>query len=552
MTYENPRASIHEERRHVSNFEHRTPMARAARPRTAGGLSLTGLRARAGCAALLAAALAVGATATAVAQTAPPPADTISIHVRDVETQGQLIRVPVNKSVLVDFSTPAREVRLAKPDVAEVNAISPHQLIITGKAFGTTQLIAWFSETEQRVFDVAVDIELERLVASVRAAVPRARVKAHALLDAVVLTGEVPDADSATRVLQIASVFSGKVINQMKVAGVQQVVLRCTVAEVSRSVTRQLGFNGWLAGDDFRDMFFVNNLDGINPANIGAVEGASARANIPFAVGEGGIPITGQTTLSFGFPRVQMQVFVQALRENGLLKVLAEPNLVALNGQEASFLAGGEIPIPIVTEQRIRIEFKEFGVRLNFAPVVLNDNRIRLRVAPEVSEPDFTSSVTISGVSIPGFSTRRVETVVEIGSGQTLAIGGLLNDRVRSVVRRVPALGDVPVLGALFRSVSYQHEETELVVLVTPELVEPVGSDQITSVPGATYIQPNDFELYLLGEQDGYSGESQQKLAPRINHSWPVRTGELYGDSEALKVRGPVGPAGGDESSGGQ
>lgn len=485
--------------------------------------------------------------AAALAQSAPSAGEQIVINVRDVEAQGQLIRVPVNKSVLVDFSTPAREVRLAKPEVAEVNAVSPRQLIITGKSFGTTQLIAWFDQEQQRVFDVAVDIELDRLLASIRSAVPRAKVKAYALLDAVVLTGRVPDAESAARVMEIAQVFSSKVINQLQVAGVQQVLLRCTVAEISRSATRQLGFNGWMAGENLRDAFFLNNLDGINPSNIGAPQGAVVTSNVPFLVGEDGIPVTGRTTLSFGFPRVQMQVFVQALRENGLLKVLAEPNLVALNGQSASFLAGGETPIPIVTDERIKIDYKEFGVRLNFTPTVLAENKIRLKVAPEVSEPDFTNSVTVSGVTIPAFATRRVETVVELGSGQTFAIGGLLNDRVRSVARGVPALGDVPVLGALFRSVRYQSDETELVVLVTPELVEPVSPEQITSVPGAFHVEPNDFELFLLGQLDGQAGHDLPVLQPRVNHSWPVRAEELYGSSAATQVRGPIGPASGEE-----
>jgi len=473
----------------------------------------------------------------------------VKISVRDVATEGQLIRVPVNKSVLVDFSVPVREVRLAKPEFAEVTAVSPQQILVTGKSFGTTQMIIWIDGDDQRVFDVAVDLELERLMASVRTAVPRARVKAHALLDAVVLTGRVPDAASAERVMEIAKVFSPRVLNQMQVAGTQQVLLRCTVAEVNRSATRQLGFNGWIAGDDFRDMFFINNLDGINPANMGAPEGALVTADIPFLVGDDGIPVTGRTTLSFGFPRMQMQVFVQALRENGLLRVLAEPNLVAISGQEASFLAGGEVPIPIVTDERIKIEYKEFGVRLNFTPAVLSENKIRLTVAPEVSEPDFSNSVTIGGYTVPGFATRRVETVVEIGSGQTLAIGGLLSERVRAVSRRVPGLGDIPVLGALFRSSDYHLQESELVVLVTPELVEPVAPNQVAYVPGANYVPPNDFELFLLGELEGQSGRELPVLRPRVNQTWPVRPADLYGPAAAMQLRGPLGPAGGEEGS---
>ena len=477
------------------------------------------------------------------------PAHPVRISVQEVAAEGQLIHVPVNKSVLVDFSVPIREVRLAAPEFAEVNALTPTQIMLTGKSFGTTQMIAWVDGDQRHVFDVAVDLDLERLLASIRTAEPRARVKAHALLDAVVLTGRVPDASSAERIMQIAEVFSPQVINQMQVAGTQQVLLRCTIAEMSRSASRQLGFNGWIAGDDVRDMFFINNLDGINPANIGAPAGSLVTADIPFVVGDGGIPVTSGTTLSFGFPRAQMQVFVQALRENGLLRVLAEPNLVAVNGQSASFLAGGEVPIPITTDEKIRIDYKEFGVRLNFTAAVLAQDRIRLHVAPEVSEPDFANSVTFGGISIPGFATRRVETVVEIGSGQTFAIGGLLSERVRAVSRRVPGLGDLPVLGALFRSADYQLEESELVVLVTPELVEPVSPNQVTYIPGGDYVVPNDFELYLTGELEGRSGREVPVLRPRVNQTWPVRPAELYGPATAMQLHGPLGPAGREEGS---
>jgi pilus assembly protein CpaC len=265
---------------------------------------------------------------------------------------------------------------------------------------------------------------------------------------------------------------------------------------------------------------------------------------MPFLVGAGGIPVTGATTLSLGFPRAQTQIFIRALQENGLLRILAEPNLVSLNGQPASFLAGGEIPIPITTDERIKIEYKEFGVRLNFTPAIISDGRIRLHLSPEISEPDFANSVVFSGISIPGFSTRRLDTTVELGSGQTFAVGGLLSERVRAVSRQVPGLGNIPVLGALFRSVDYQTDESELVVLVTPELVEPVSPDQITHQPGANYVEPNDFELYLFGALEGEDAE-QPQLQPRLNNSWPVKPSELYGPAASMQLRGPIGPSGG-------
>jgi pilus assembly protein CpaC len=500
-------------------------------------------------AAALGAALFLSMPVYGQAQPAATPTHPIEVAVRNVEAEGQLIRVPVNKSVLVDFSVPVREVRLAKPEYAEASAITPKQILLSGKSFGTTQMIVWVDGDQQQIFDVAVDLDLERLTASIRTAVPRAQVNAEALLDAVVLTGRVPDASAAERVMAIAELFSTRIINQVQVAGTQQVLLRCTVAEVNRSAIRQLGFNGWLAGDDMRDMFFLSNLDGLNPANIGAPAGSLATADIPFVVGDQGIPVTGQTTLSFGFPRVQMQVFVQALREDGLLRVLAEPNLVAISGEEASFLAGGEVPVPIVTDERIKIDWKQYGVRLNFTPAVIAGDRIRLLVAPEISEADFANAITVSGNTVPSFNTRRVETVVEIGSGQTFAIGGLLNERARAVSRRVPGLGDIPVLGTLFRSVDFQLNESELVVLVTPELVEPVSPDQITYLPGESYVAPNDFELYLMGVLEGQSEHEVPALRPRVNQTWPVRPAELYGPAAAMQLRGPLGPTGAEEGS---
>ncbi|MGE0481494.1 MAG: type II and III secretion system protein family protein [Phycisphaerae bacterium] len=485
----------------------------------------------------------------------------VKITVSDVSRSDQLIRVPAGKSVVIEFSQPVREARVPKPDVAEVAAVAPNKLLVTGKAFGATQLVVFLNEKTQKVFDIAVEIELDRLTASIRAVAPRSNVKAYAVLNSVVLTGTVPDAETAQRVMDITTLYSKDVMNHMKVAGVQQVLLRCTVAEVNRRAVNQLGFNGWIAGDNVRDMFALSNLNGINPSNIGAAAGANVTSRIPILTGEDGIPVTGNTTLSFGFPRVPMQIFIQALRENGLLRVLAEPNLVTVNGQQANFLAGGEFPIPVPqggANNAVTIEYREFGVRLQFTPTVLNENVIRMRVTPEVSEPDFSSAVTIGGFVVPGLVQRRVDTVVELGSGQTFAIGGLLSERVRGTARKVPALGDVPVLGALFTSTEYRSEQTELVVLVTPELVEPVSPNQVTKVPGGNMVRPNDWEVYVMGELEGKPASPPPPLH-REGSVWPVRPGDVKGQAPPTgspaqpkngsdaRMRGPVGLASADD-----
>lgn len=480
---------------------------------------------------------------------APPAAEGLQIRVRQARGQSQLISVPVNQAALVDFSQPVREVHLANPEIADVTATAPNQILVNGKAFGTTQLVATVDGGAQQTFTVAVDLDLERLAASIRALVPRARVEVSALMDAVVLSGTVPDAESAERILQVAQVYSRQVINQMRIAGVYQVLLRCTVAELNRSATRQLGFNGWMAGDDFADAFAVSNLGGINPVDISAVDGYSATGRIPF--GTQTMNLTATPTLSIGFPRVQMQVFIQALRENGLLQVLAEPNLVAVSGQEATFLAGGEFPIPVPqggNNNSITVEFREFGVRMRFTPTVLSDDVIRLKVSPEVSEPDYSTAVTIGGYVVPGLTQRRVDTVVELGPGQTFAVGGLLSERSRATSSKVPALGDVPVIGALFSSVNYQSSQTELVVLVTPELVAPLNPDQVTYLPGADHRRPNDWELFGLGQLEGQAPENG---AANGNDKAAEQTPKpkRVGDSAALRLRGPMGLAGSKEGS---
>lgn len=513
-------------------------------------LGLTGVQAV--LAVLAAVWLVPGGASQDATPTTGPAAQELKITVRQTQAQAQMINVPVNQGAMVDFNLPVREVRIANPDIAEVTATAPRQILVNGKSFGTTQLLVTVDGGTQHTFTVAVDVDLERLRASIRTAVPRAKVDVSALLDAIVLSGSVPDAESAERITQIAGIYSQQVINQMRVAGVYQVLLRCTVAEVNRTATRQLGFNGWMAGSNFPDMFAVSQLNGINPANIGAAADALATARIPFLTGTDGIPLTATPQLSLGFPNAQMQVFIQALRENGLLRVLAEPNLVTISGQEATFLAGGEFPIPVPQSGQsdaITIEFREFGVLLRFTPTVLGADLIRLHVAPEVSEPDYSSAVQISGYSVPGLTQRRVDTVVELGPGQTFAIGGLLSERARATSSKVPALGDVPVLGALFSSVQYQSSETELVVLVTPELVAPLNPDQIPYIPGGNYIAPNDWELFALGQLDGQgtAGGNTPAKPPAAQNT--AQSKESYGKPAALRLRGPIGPAGGHEGT---
>jgi len=496
-------------------------------------------------------------TAPLGAQAPVPTTQTFDAVVKTIKGGGQHVRLPVNKSAVIQCDRPVERVAIGNPDVADATVVSPRQVLVTGKSYGATQLVVWADQgRRQRVFEIFVEMEVDKLVTAIEAAAPRAKVRAHAVLDSVVLTGTVPDAATADQVLQIAGIFSTKVRNNLQVAGVQQVLLRCTVAEVSRRAIRQLGFNGWIGGDNLHDVFAVNQLDGINPVNIGAARdfgpiGGPAAAAIPFGTDfQEGLPLRQRATFSIGFPRIQMQLFIQAVRENNLLRILAEPNLVTTNGRTAAFLAGGEFPVPIPQDQNtITIEFKEFGVKLNFTPYVLGGQRIRLKVAPEVSEPDFTNSVQFQGFVIPGLSVRKAETTVELGTGQTIAIAGLLSESVRGVTRRLPGLGDVPILGTLFSSNQYQKNQSELVILVTPELVSGMNPDQIAHTPGEYMTDPNDHEFFLMGRLEGPPKPPPLAASPdpgvlRDGAGTPAATTSV----SPVGFRGPWGPAVAEET----
>lgn len=487
---------------------------------------------------------------TQIDASAPPlgePAGAFRASVLDISSATQRITVPLNRSVIIQTSIETSRADVVASDIADVQPISPTQLLVTGKAYGRTDVILWDKTDKQFVLDVTVELDLEKLSEVLQKIDPQSSVQARSVMGNIVLTGTVTSADRARRMEELAALFLPPigggveigVQNHLDVAGEQQVLLRCVVAEVSRAASRELGVNGFLAGDNVRDAFLVNQLGGINPINIGAAADALVNQRIPFLTGEDGIPLTATPTFSLGFPRVQMQLFMKAMAENSLLSILAEPNLVVISGETASFLAGGEFPILVPQGSNVvSIEYREFGVRLNFTPIVKGHQRIRLRVRPEVSEIDSTVSIRLQGFDVPGLKTRAAETTVEIGNGQTIAIAGLLSDEVRGLASRIPGLGDIPVLGALFRSVRYQRKLSELVILVTPEIVAPLEAHQYVEVPGRNLKSPNDLELYALGLLEGRESDEDGE---------PCTGGEdersVASQPEEISIHGPWGHA---------
>lgn len=451
-------------------------------------------------------------------------ADGFSVEVREVEKSAAHIVVPLRGSMVIETTESGVKAQVVESSIVKLESIGPKQYLVTGAGYGLTQIIFTSESGERKIVDVQVELDVRLLNEKLRDLDPQSDAMAVSVMGNIVLTGTVSGAAAAERMQQFAALFvspdeqspQSLIQNHLQVAGQQQVLLRCTVAEVSRSAARELGINGFLAGDDFKDVFTVSQIGGFNPINIGAAADAQITGTIPFLTGSEGIPLAPTSTLSFGFPRVQMQVFLKAMADNSLLKILAEPNLVAISGETASFLAGGEFPIPVPQSGSaagsVTIEFREFGVRVNFTPVVLAHQRIRMRVSPEVSETDFSNAIQIQGFVVPGLTQRRVDTTVEVGNGQTLAIAGLLSEEVRGLASEVPGLGDVPVLGALFRSTEYRRRESELVILVTPEIIAPMNPQQVPDVPGHDYLPPNDYELYALGQLEGEVPDDEEVL----------------------------------------
>jgi pilus assembly protein CpaC len=435
------------------------------------------------------------------------------------------ISLVMNKSAVLTTRAAYKRVSVGSPEVADVNTIGPSSLLVTAKKAGTTQLIVWDDDDRSQVVDVVVQADLDSLRAQIKELFPGSRIEASVAAGQIVLKGQVPSVEVAEQAVQLAQPYAQKVLNFLEVAGGQQIDLQVRFAEVSKAATNQLGFN--FGYNDGRS-FMGNNIGQVSPLGFKENKDGNAVPSItsPSAsVTLFGLAGVGDTTVAY---------YIAALRQNNLLRVLAEPNMVVISGQEANFVAGGEFPIPVsqggstsAGGAAITVEYRTYGVKLRFTPVVLGDGKIRLKVAPEVSDLDFTTAVKFDGFVIPGLSQRKLETVVEMREGQTLALAGLLNNNVTASKDVTPLLGDLPVVGALFRSVRYQRKETELVVIVTPRLVEAMNPAQVPLLPGERWRHPSEGDLFWKRDIGGPAGDA--KRAAKVSRGEPVRFKGEYG-----------------------
>lgn len=410
------------------------------------------------------------------------------------------LNVPVGKTEDLRTDVSFVDITVGDPEVADVNPLTDRSLSILGKKIGTTR-VTIYSEGKQLVgiFDIEVTYDVSRLASEI-ARVAHSGIKVSSVNGRVLLSGNAPDAVTLDRAVTLARQFAPDVINSVLVASPQQVMLEVRFIEVSRNAGRALGVQWNASRTDGTNTALANVGNRVAANNLPMQVGAEAAAGVlgtvapPFAAILGRF-VAGGTTAD---------VIVNALEERGLARSLAEPNLVALSGDTASFLAGGEYPIPVAGGQgQISIEYKKYGVGLSFTPTVLRDGLINLKIEPEVSQFDPSRQVAIGqGISVPALIVRRANTTIELRDGQGFVIGGLLQDTGQTSAEQLPWLGDVPVLGALFRSASYQKRETDLAIIVTPRLVRPSRPGDPIKTPLDATLPANDADLFLMGKHE--------------------------------------------------
>jgi pilus assembly protein CpaC len=424
----------------------------------------------------------------------------------DAKPQSLIVAINGTQRLRMRSGKAIKEARNEREQVARVSPVpgDPTQVLIVGLDSGLTHIYLTDVDNKTEEYDVIVQTDVEYLRSLIKRAVPTANVDPiPAANNTIILNGTVlysEDIDPILRIAQSVVLGPDRIINRMRVAGVMQVQLCVTVADVTRSDFRRMAFDflwsdeQWFGGSTGSGAVVTPNIVGRGSQQLslnGLIQGAP------------GAPGGANTNLFLGVlpPNSGFLGFLQALRDENMAKLLAEPRLVTMSGRPASFLNGGEqaVPIPAGLGQ-VGVQFEEFGTRLNFLPVVLGNGKIHLEVEPEVSALDAANGTNISGAIVPGRVTRRVHTSIELEDGQTFVIGGLIQRTQAATTRRIPVLGDLPFVGTAFRSISHQEQEEELVILVTVNLVDPLACDQLPKiVPGEETRRPDDFELFLEG-----------------------------------------------------
>jgi len=394
------------------------------------------------------------------------------------------LTVIASKSILINTQEPIGRVSVSAPDVADVLVVSPHQVVIHGKAPGITSIILWERSGKSTSYDLVVELDTSMVQRQMEEQFPTETIQVSSAKGSIILSGTVSDPKIAEKAVEIAGNYGQKVVNLLHLPptpDTEQILIQVKFADVDRLASEALGINIFSTGAG-------NTLGSLSTQQFTPLGNWNLSTHNP-----GSREFTANQTINdalniFAFRfDANIGMTIKALQAKNLLQILAEPNLIASNGKEASFLAGGEFPFPVVQAGQgvstVTLQWKEFGVRLNFTPTITPSGKIHLKVKPEVSALDFANGVTLQGFSVPALSTRKTETEVELADGQSFAISGLIDNRMTEIANKIPGLGDLPVIGYLFRSRSLQKTKTELMVVVTPKIVKPLNPDQLPALP---------------------------------------------------------------------
>lgn len=426
-----------------------------------------------------------------------------------ISTGSEELLIETNQGLLIKLDRAADNIFIANPDIADVQVKSARMIYVFGKATGETSLYA-LDAKERVIYSAKIRISpnLSRVAEGIKSLIPNASIRLESINGLVAITGfaQTPlEAETAQRLVRQAVGKDTDIINQIEIATPIQVNLHVKIAEVGKGVLKELGFN-WDGSIIGGGSFF-----GIATGNATTRTFLDPVSNLPvteFITRNGGANSLFANILS---GNVDLNGVIDALETEGFLSVLAEPNLTALSGETASFLAGGEFPIPVPNKGDISLEFKEFGVGLSFTPRVTSGDHINLQVAPEVSQLSNNGAISINGISVPALTTRKASTTVELASGQSFAIAGLLQSSLSQDTSKFPFLGDLPILGALFTSDRYKRNETELVIIVTPYIVRPTNNQQL-ALPTDGILTPSTAGRMLAGASERTENRPQGSL----------------------------------------
>ena len=413
------------------------------------------------------------------------------------------LRLTVGKSIVLDYPADVRQISTSDPGVVDAVAVSTREVLLNAKAAGSATVVVWSRAGDRTIYSINVEQNLEPLRRLLKETFPNEDIRIQASRDSVALTGQASSKEIADRALALVTPFGKSIVNNLRIASApveKQVLLKVRFAELNRTAIQSFG---------------VNLLSAGATGTVGSITTGQFASPVPGGVSStttgGSFGITDALNIFAFRPDLDIGAVVRALQSQGILQILAEPNLVTTNGKEASFLVGGEFPVPVLqgggNAGAVTIQFREFGIRLTFTPVVTDNGTIRMYVKPEVSTLDISNAVTVSGFLIPALATRRMETNVELGPGQSFVIGGLLDDRVQDSLNRIPGLSSIPLLGSLFKSRDERKNKTELIVMVSPEITKPLEPGEAPPMPP----MPREFMAPVVPAEKQSSNKVDEK-----------------------------------------